>query len=311
MKHLLLAAVLLLALGSCKDTTPDPASPPVTASFTAPASVGVGDLVQFKNTSQNAVRYQWYLGGGQMSTDTSPYYRYSSPGSYTVTLAAYDSQQKPVYANQIIQVINTYVAPLAAKFDLPVNVVEALLTTFQNKSQGAATYKWTFGDGATATLASPTHTYAKEGTYTVTLRAYGTHQDSSIVSQALAVAPNIIARAPIKIPGNYNYLLVKQQYRGVPSVLTTIHSSGILKVTQTGAASILISKVDTLTSFTYDPDPAKPTLYPFKYQESYGVYTLYGTALFYPTGDSLHVSVTTHIGLGGTDDDTYRCYRRP
>jgi len=101
MKIALTVASCLLALVACKDkepapatTTASPATPPAnvttTASFTAPTSVGVGELVLFKNTSQNAVSYLWYLGGGQMSTDTSPSYRYSYPGSYTVTLAAFD-----------------------------------------------------------------------------------------------------------------------------------------------------------------------------------------------------------------------------
>lgn len=311
MKRALLATGLLWALGSCKDATPEPAPPPVTASFTAPVSVLLSAFIQFHNTSQNADSYQWNFGNGQTSTDISPVYHYSYPGSYTVTLAAYDKQQKVARYSQSIQVTDTYVAPLVAKFDLPGDAAETLPTTFLNKSQGSFKFKWSFGDGATAATTSPTHIYATQGTYTVTLRIYGTHQDSALVSQVLTVAPNVIARAPIKIPGTYNYFLVKQQYRGIPSVLTTIRSSGILKVTQSGAATILIPKVDTLTSFVYTPDPATPTIYPFKFRESYGVYTLYGTALFYPTGDSLHMSLTTHIGLGGTDEDTYRCYRRP
>ena len=189
-------------------------------------------------------------------------------------------------------------------------MVEAAPATFQNNSQGAATYKWTFGDGATATIASPTHTYAKEGTYTVTLRAYGTHQDSSLVSQVLTVVPNILARAPIKILGNYDYSLVTVGYYNSPTPKTT-QSKGTLTVTQTGPAAITISKVSTTTSFTYDPDPANSTIYRFHYDDNGGTVLTRGAAHFYPTGDSMHVDLTTLIGLGGSESNTYRCYRRP
>jgi hypothetical protein len=57
-------------------------------------------------------------------------------------------------------------------------------------------------------------------------------------------------------------------------MVTAIHSSDILKVTHTGAAAILNTKVDTLTPFTYDPGLTSPTRYPSKYRESCGVYSL-------------------------------------
>lgn len=42
---------------------------------------------------------------------------------------------------------------------------------FVNNSASAASYQWQFGDGASATSASPTHTYASAGTYNVRLIA--------------------------------------------------------------------------------------------------------------------------------------------
>lgn len=40
---------------------------------------------------------------------------------------------------------------------------------FTNKTQGATTYLWNFGDGTTSTLKDPTHTYTAVGNYTVKL----------------------------------------------------------------------------------------------------------------------------------------------
>ncbi len=42
---------------------------------------------------------------------------------------------------------------------------------FDNESSSADSYTWTFGDGSTSTDASPSHVYATEGNYTVTLAA--------------------------------------------------------------------------------------------------------------------------------------------
>ena len=47
--------------------------------------------------------------------------------------------------------------------------VDALKVTFTNKSTNATSYKWDFGDGESSKEASPAHTYAAAGTYTVKL----------------------------------------------------------------------------------------------------------------------------------------------
>ena len=54
-----------------------------------------------------------------------------------------------------------------------------LTVTFQNRSwQGATSYDWDFGDGATSTEENPTHTYTNAGVYTVTLTADGVGSQS-------------------------------------------------------------------------------------------------------------------------------------
>lgn len=44
-----------------------------------------------------------------------------------------------------------------------------LTVVFTNTSTDGASYNWSFGDGGTSTTANPSHTYAVEGAYTVTL----------------------------------------------------------------------------------------------------------------------------------------------
>ena len=56
-----------------------------------------------------------------------------------------------------------------ANFNAPLTAPVATTVNFTDQSTGAATYLWTFGDGATSTVANPSHSYATAGAYTVTL----------------------------------------------------------------------------------------------------------------------------------------------
>ena len=65
--------------------------------------------------------------------------------------------------------INVYTKPVAA-FSSDTTGNPGDVITFTNSSTGGGlTYAWNFGDGNTSTAASPTHSYAEAGSYTVTL----------------------------------------------------------------------------------------------------------------------------------------------
>src|SRR5882762_7805394 len=49
--------------------------------------------------------------------------------------------------------------------------LDGYTVTFTNQTTGAASYKWDFGDGATSTDASQSHTYPGKGKYVPTLYA--------------------------------------------------------------------------------------------------------------------------------------------
>ena len=64
--------------------------------------------------------------------------------------------------------------------------------TFNNTSTGAATYLWSFGDGATSTLQNPTHVYTTAANFTVQLVVTTSNGCKDSVSHGFNVFPNPI-----------------------------------------------------------------------------------------------------------------------
>ena len=67
-------------------------------------------------------------------------------------------------------------------------IISPFTYEFSNKSAGATSYKWDFGDGETATTKDATHKYAGAGTYTVTLT--GTYNGQKYDSRATISVKN-------------------------------------------------------------------------------------------------------------------------
>ncbi len=185
--------VILTASSACGSSTASQTVTVITppsANFTASSTSGCLPLtVAFSNQSTaNATSYQWTFAGGNpaTSTDANPIVVYSAPGTYTVVLTASNS------AGSNTETKTNYVSVTtgpAAAFTATTNGLSA---TFNNTSQGATSVLWNFGDGNTGTNFNPTHTYATDGVYTVTLTAQNacgsntTTQTVNIVTQPTA-----------------------------------------------------------------------------------------------------------------------------
>ncbi len=137
--------------------------------FTFAANCNIPGRINFTNTSVNATSYLWSFGPtGATSTQINPQYTYLNPGTYTVTLAATNSNTGcTAERTQVIDVSNT-----AANFSADVTSGCApLQVRFTSTSTGTGlTYNWSFGPlGATSTQQNPTYTYTTQGQYTVRL----------------------------------------------------------------------------------------------------------------------------------------------
>jgi len=149
-------------------------SVPVAADFSATPVSGIAPMdVAFTNLSSGDwTTSSWSFGDGTTSSLDNPTHQYTAGGTYTVSLTVSgpggtDNETKTGYI--------TVCDPVSANFSgTPVSGVAPLGVTFTNLSSGDwSTSSWNFGDGATSTLANPTHTYTTAGVYSVSLTVSG------------------------------------------------------------------------------------------------------------------------------------------
>jgi PKD repeat protein len=153
-----------------------------------PTQLNPNEKVQFTDKSTNSpTSWSWNFGDTATSTEQNPSHAYLVKGIYTVSLTAQNPNGKNTATK--VSYINVGMAPKAEfmpvvtpyqQFNVPKTV------QFIDQSDGMPTsWKWDFGDGVTSTEQNPSHTYQKEGTYTVSLTATNTFGSDTKVRQNL------------------------------------------------------------------------------------------------------------------------------
>jgi PKD repeat protein len=163
--------VLTILLSYCRcQMGSDSSKSTLAASFTySPASPVADQAVQFTDTSTGPpTSWKWNFGDGGTSTAQNPSHTFALTASYTVTLTVFNSSgSKSV--GQTIDVLPS--TTLAASFWYsPSSPTPGQSLQFTDTSTGPPTsWQWSFGDGGTSTVQSPSHTFAAAGSYVVTL----------------------------------------------------------------------------------------------------------------------------------------------
>ena len=133
-------------------------------------------LVNFTNSSNNALSYVWNFGDGSaIDTSYAPSHTYTAGGTYTVTLSAANSTACFVTNDtaHLVIVVDTNVIAPAFTYTVtdscgPYTV--NITNTSVSHSTGTPTYQWWFGNGSVFTGTNPaTQSYADTGTYTIVL----------------------------------------------------------------------------------------------------------------------------------------------
>ena len=170
---------------------------PPTAAFTATCS---GLTCAFSDRSNDpggsVVAWQWMWGDGGTSTAQNPSHSYAAAGSYTVTLTVTDNQGATGSTSQTVTVTATAPnQPPSASFTVSCGGLTCGFTSTSGDPDGTITaYSWTFGDGTSATVQNPSHSYAATGSYTVTLTV--TDNQGATVSTSQTVTVTLPNRPP-------------------------------------------------------------------------------------------------------------------
>lgn len=117
------------------------------------------------NSTGNVTQWLWSFGDGGTSTQQHPNYQYSDTGWFHVQLIVFNNT-----CPDTLRIMNAvHIKPPVANFTVQNDCAAKYTKKFVDASIGATSWTWNFGDGATSTQQSPTHTYAATGTYSVTL----------------------------------------------------------------------------------------------------------------------------------------------
>lgn len=174
-----MAGVLTLATGCLLFNT----SP--TARFVATPMAGVAPLTVSFDASDSSdpdghlVSYQWNFGDGTTGSGETEIHTYETSGKYTVRLTVTDDKGSKDSESRTIQVTDdtppTDNTPPTASFTAtPSSGIVPLTVSFDASNSSdpdgeIESYAWEFGDGATGSGVTVTHTYVDPGIYSVKL----------------------------------------------------------------------------------------------------------------------------------------------
>lgn len=157
----------------------------------ASPSSGLAPLsVQLEPRAQGGdlpLTYEWDFGDGDTSTQSAPSHVYTMPGTYTVSLKVTDSNgDQATDSTQVV--VNSDDVPAVTAQATPTSGLAPLQVQFSAQGMGgngALTYSWSFGDGASDAGKNVAYTYQNAGQYQATVTV--TDADGDVATDTLTI----------------------------------------------------------------------------------------------------------------------------
>jgi gliding motility-associated-like protein len=138
----------------------------------------------------------WEFGDGSYSSEEFPKHQYQDTGYFDVKLTVwYNGCEDTIRINDYIHIL-----PPKARFGFANNCASNGKIDFQNKSLGADSWEWDFGEGNKSSEWSPSHNYASEGLYIVLLSVFN-NETGCTDHTADTVSVNFVSAA-FTLPAN-------------------------------------------------------------------------------------------------------------
>lgn len=181
---------------------------------------------------------RWDFGDGTEASGYSVQHAYATAGSYTVTLTVTTWDGRLGSTSVAVQVmppppptVYLYVYPGDPSAH---DTIQFNQWVWDEVGAGVASYRWDFGDGSTSVDPYPTHKFASDGAYTVSLEIVTTDGREASASISLVVATHDVAITKVTAARSastgqtkpitadltsrrYTESVTVQLYRGTPS----------------------------------------------------------------------------------------------
>ncbi len=202
--------------------------------FTTSASDPDGHAVKYRFDWDDATDTRW-------RSTSSASHIWSTAGTYSVRVKAKDAYGKESDWSPSLQVTIEKVSPPpppepqppSADFSYSADGRTVSFTDESSNPDGSiATYTWSFGDGASSTQASPVHTYASDGTYTVTLSVTDSDGMTDDVSREVTVETPEPQRPDLTVT-NISMTPPSPQDGGTVQITVTVANVGAADANQT------------------------------------------------------------------------------
>lgn len=241
------------------------------------------------------VSWLWNFGDGTTSTEPNPCHRYRADGEYEVTLTVTSDEGVKKSVTKRITVFTppqTVKAAFRFEPEMPTIFDEVRFFDETTLNRGEiVSWVWDFGDGTRAFEPNPTHQYAADGDYTVTLTVVSDEGVEATTRRTLTVfTPKLSVRREIDTYIPVDQTIPGQTFRVTVQIRanTRIHGAGldenvppdwVVRPVDNSTAELRLEDLQWLFTEVLEPGTVKTIVYEVTVpdDETPGTYRIDGT----------------------------------
>lgn len=191
-----------------------------------PESPATGDTITFDasgtyDPNGTIDSYVWDFGDSQTATGMLTKHVFNKEGQKTVTLTITDNDGNATKLVKQFEVSRTEpyaVFSISEEFPIPLSSITFDGTLSYDLTGSVDSWDWNFGDGNTSTASAPTHSYAVEGNYNVSLTVTNNRgKTDTRITTIFVYEDTVIIRGPILLtmqPKTYEKVELAFQVKG-------------------------------------------------------------------------------------------------